>query len=207
MRGAALAALLAGAALLLTGCAGAPAPVLAPASPAAAPPAVTAPEPSAGTEPAGELAAPARVRLASLDAEATVVDVGVDDLGDMEVPVDVATVGWYRFGPGPGSPAGSVVMSGHVDDRVQGEGAFYRLSDSAPGDVVEVELEDGSVVGYVVDEVRRIAKEELPVEELFARDGPPVLTLVTCGGDFDREARSYRENVVVTALPSGAGPA
>lgn len=206
VRGTPLAALLAGAALLLAGCAGAPelAPAAAPAAPA---PSAAAPATSAAAAPADELAAPARVRLASLDAEATVVDVGVDDQGDMEVPVDVSTVGWYRFGPGPGSPGGSVVMSGHVDDRVQGEGAFYRLSDSAPGDSVQVELEDGTVVEYVVDEVRRIAKEELPVEELFARDGPPRLTLVTCGGDFDREARSYRENVVVTALPSGAGPA
>ena len=206
MRGTPLAALLVGAALLLAGCAGAPelAPAAAPAAPA---PSAAAPAASASAEPADELAAPVRVRLAALDAEATVVDVGVDGEGDMEVPEDVSTVGWYRFGPGPGSDEGSVVMSGHVDDRVQGEGTFYRLTDSAPGDAVQVELEDGTVVEYVVDEVRRIAKEELPVEELFARDGPPRLTLVTCGGDFDREARSYRENVVVTALPSGAGPA
>ncbi|QJY47518.1 class F sortase [Pseudonocardia broussonetiae] len=145
--------------------------------------------------------------MASLDVDVEVVDVGVDERGEMEVPQDVSTVGWYRFGPGPGAAAGSAVLSGHVDDRVQGEGAFYRLSELAPGDAVEVELADGAVVAYVVDRVRRIAKEELPVDELFARDGAPVLTLVTCGGDFDREARSYRENVVVTASPTGGGAA
>ena len=93
------------------------------------------------------------------------------------------------------------MLSGHVDDREQGRGAFYRLSDLVVGDPVEVDLADGSVVRYRVDTVTRIAKEELPVEQLFARDGDPVLTLVTCGGDFDRESRSYRENVVVTARP------
>jgi LPXTG-site transpeptidase (sortase) family protein len=121
----------------------------------------------------------------------------------MEVPEDVATVGWYRFGPGPGEGAGSAVLSGHVDDRVQGRGAFYRLSDLEPGDPVGVELADGTAVDYRVTLVERIAKEELPVDRLFARDGAPRLTLVTCGGDFDREARSYRENVVVTAEPVG----
>ncbi|WP_141276907.1 class F sortase [Pseudonocardia hydrocarbonoxydans] len=136
-----------------------------------------------------------------MGAEAEVVDVGVDALGEMEVPLDVSTVGWYRFGPAPGADTGSSVLSGHVDDREQGRGAFYRLSDLEPGDPVEVDLADGSVAAYRVTDVERIAKEELPVEVLFARDGAPRLTLVTCGGDFDRAARSYRENIVVTAVP------
>ncbi len=190
--------------LIVAGCAS-PAPEPAPAvEPVPAAPAAAAPRPVTADD---RLAPPARVRLAALGVDAEIVDVGVDDRGDMEVPEDVKTVGWYRFGPGAGAPAGSAVLSGHVDDRVQGEGAFYRLTDASPGDPVEVELADGTVVAYVVDRVERIAKEELPVEQLFARDGAPVLTLVTCGGDFDREARSYRENVVVTARPVGTPPA
>ncbi|GAA3227726.1 class F sortase [Pseudonocardia petroleophila] len=187
--------------LALAGCGGAPGPVATPV--ADRPP----PSSAVASEPGDRVAGPSRVRLASLDVDAEVVDVGVDDRGEMEVPQDVSTVGWYRFGPGPGASSGSAVLSGHVDDRVQGRGAFYRLGELSPGDPVQVELTDGTVTAYVVDRVRRIAKEELPVEELFARDGAPVLTLVTCGGDFDREARSYRENVVVTATPSGDGAA
>lgn len=193
--------------LALAGCAATPTAPAAATAPSPAPSASAAPWSTSPAEPGDRLAAPSRVRLASLDVDVEVVDVGVDDRGEMEVPQDVSTVGWYRFGPGPGAAAGSSVLSGHVDDRVQGEGAFYRLSELAPGDPVEVQLADGAVVAYVVDRVRRIAKEELPVDELFARDGAPVLTLVTCGGDFDREARSYRENVVVTASPTGGGAA
>ena len=51
--------------------------------------------------------------------------------------------------------------------------------------------------------VERIDKSALPVDRLFARDGAPVLTLVTCGGEFDRATRNYRQNVVVTARPQG----
>ena len=133
--------------LWLSGC-GAPAPL----APAVAP----APAPTTAAVPAAPapVAAPSRVRLSGVDVDVPVVSVGVDDRGDMEVPEDVGTVGWYRFGPPPGSAAGSSVLSGHVDDRVQGRGAFYRLSDLATGDPVEVELVDGTVLQYRVNEGR-----------------------------------------------------
>ena len=41
----------------------------------------------------------------------------------------------------------------------------------------------------------------LPLDRLFARDGPPRLTLITCGGPFLPEYLSYRDNVVVVAEP------
>ena len=46
-----------------------------------------------------------------------------------------------------------------------------------------------------------ISKQVLPLDRLFARDGPPRLTLITCGGPFLPEFRSYRDNVVVVAEP------
>jgi len=148
-------------------------------------------------------AAPVRIRLVDLGVDVPVVDVGVDDKGEMAVPEDVRTVGWYRFGPGPGAAAGSAVLSGHVDDRVQGRGAFYRLPELATGNLVEVDLADGTRLRYRVRTVERVAKSDLPVDRIFARDGNPTLTLVTCGGNFDWTTRRYRENVVATAEPEG----
>ena len=75
---------------------------------------------------------PVRVRLPALGVDAPVAPVGVDDRGRMAVPLDVATVGWYRFGSGPGATEGSAVLSGHVDDREQGYGAFHKLGDLHP---------------------------------------------------------------------------
>jgi LPXTG-site transpeptidase (sortase) family protein len=172
-------------ALALTGC-GTPAPGGAAAPPpvvtaaAGAGPAATAPAGTAVAEPA-TTAPPVRIRVGDIAVDAPVVPVGVDPAGQMEVPVDVSTVGWYRFGPGPGAAAGSSVLSGHVDDSVQGRGAFYALTDLTEGDRVEIDLADGGVVAYQVTGVERIDKDELPVDRLFARDGAPVLTLVTCG--------------------------
>jgi hypothetical protein len=144
---------------------------------------------------------PTGIRIPSLDVDATVVPVGVEADGQMEVPADVREVGWYRFGPVPGDP-GSAVLAGHVDSRAQGLGVFAALRDLAAGAEVEVVAADGTVTAWVVTARRTIAKPELPVDELFRRDGPPRLVLVTCGGEFDRGASSYRDNVVVTLEPA-----
>jgi LPXTG-site transpeptidase (sortase) family protein len=170
----------------------APAPVAVSASGVAATTPAAAPE---------EPAAPIRIRLPTLGTDAPVVPVGVDERGEMAVPDDVRTVGWYRFGPVPGT-AGSSVLAGHVDDRIQGRGAFYRLVELAPGDPVLVGSADGTERRYLVADVERVDKTRLPTAQLFARDGPPLLTLITCGGEFDRAAGHFRDNVVVHARPA-----
>jgi LPXTG-site transpeptidase (sortase) family protein len=174
-----------------------PAALIASASsaPLAAPPVGASPAPAAPAQ-------PAQVRIGTIAAAAPVVAVGVDEGGAMAVPEDVRAVGWYRFGSRPGSLSGSAVLSGHVDDRVQGRGVFAALGDVEPGDLVEVELTDGTRLGYRVRTVERVAKDALPADQLFARSGPPRLTLITCGGDFDWTTRTHTENVVVTAEPA-----
>lgn len=176
----------------LTGCG--PTPVSAPAAAAPSLSAVTVPD-----QPPP--APPARIRLPSLGVDAPVIASGVDGHGEMEVPDDIREAGWYRFSPPPGSAVGSSVVAGHVDDRIQGRGAFYDLAGLAPGDPVVVTTRAGVELDYRVSDVRRIAKADLPVDEVFALDGPPRLTLVTCGGSFDRATRNYRDNTVVTAVP------
>ena len=174
-----------------------PAALAAPAPSAPLTPPLTGPPP-----PPAPPAPPARLRIGTIAVAAPVVAVGVDQRGAMAVPNDVRTVGWYRFGPRPGATSGSSVLSGHVDDRVQGRGAFAELADVKPGDPVEVELADGTPLGYRVRTIERVAKDALPTDRLFARSGPPRITLITCGGAFDWTTRTHTENVVVTAEPA-----
>ena len=42
-------------------------------------------------------------------------------------------------------------------------------------------------------------KDEFPTEAVYGPTSGPELRLVTCGGAFDRSARSYDDNVVVDA--------
>lgn len=142
---------------------------------------------------------PVRVHVESLGIDASVVDIGVED-GVVTVPDDVDVVGWYRYGPAPGSP-GSAVLTAHVDSAAQGAGAFFPLRKAEPGAQVTIDLADGSQRSFEVVGRRSYPKDTLPVDELFARSGDPTLTLITCGGAFDPVTRSYEENVVVFATP------
>lgn len=144
--------------------------------------------------------APVRLRVPSVDLDAPLDQVGVRDDGLMEIPDDGDRAGWYRYGPTPGDEEGSAVLAGHVDTQ-EGLGAMAALMDVPMDAEVEVEMDDGSVLRYRVIGRETIEKDELPVDELFDRSGPARLTLVTCGGPWRYEASSYRDNVVVVAVP------
>lgn len=145
--------------------------------------------------------APVRISVPAQGVDAPVDAVGIDPDGQMELPEDVSRVGWYRFGPEPGA-GGSAVLAGHVDDREQGPGALFRLRDAAVGDELTVTDAAGTATRWRVVSRELITKQVLPVERLFARDGAPRLTLITCGGPFLPEYRSYSDNVVVVAEPA-----
>jgi sortase (surface protein transpeptidase) len=116
----------------------------------------------------------------------------------MTVPAEVDRVGWYRFGPAPGEE-GSAVIAGHVDSRTQGLGAMAPLRNAAVGDEVVLIDAAGTTTRWRVVSRELIEKQALPLDWLFTRAGPPRLTLITCGGPFLPEYRSYRDNVVVVA--------
>lgn len=128
-----------------------------------------------------------------------VVPMGVRPDGQMELPENLEEAGWYRFGPRPGAEAGSAVIAGHVDSHEQGIGPLAKIREALPGDQVLVFGADGSTGLFQVVSVERIAKAGLPLDEVFRRDGAPVLRIVTCGGEYSGKARSYLDNVVVTA--------
>jgi hypothetical protein len=145
---------------------------------------------------------PVAVRADAVEIAAPVVPVGVEpgSAAAMEVPDDPFVAGWYAFGPAPGDPGGVAVLTSHVDMAATGPGAFHRLRDLQPGDPVTLELADGRVLTYAVTGREQMAKGAFPAAEVFRRDGPPALALVTCGGEFDRASGHYLDNVVVWAI-------
>ena len=165
--------------------------------PGALPELAARPAAPAGPE---QRSAPVRMSAPALGVDTAVDPVGVGPDGQMTIPAEVDRVGWYRFGPAPGD-AGSAVIAGHVDDREQGLGAMAPLRDAAAGDEVQVIDAAGRTTRWRVVSRELISKQVLPLDRLFAREGAPRLTLITCGGPFLPEFRSYRDNVVVVAEP------
>ena len=145
-------------------------------------------------------ARPVIVTIPSLGVTAPVGAASVEPLsGQLALPPDAASVVWYRHGPSPGQE-GSAVLAGHVDWNGR-RGAFFALDTLPPGAEISIGYDDDTTRRFVVQVRRSYPKPELPVQELFAPTGEPKLTLVTCGGSFDRVTRHYRDNVVVVATP------
>jgi hypothetical protein len=144
---------------------------------------------------------PTRVLIPSRGIEVAVQPVGVRPDGLMDLPPDVGVAGWYRYGPDPGSDAGTTVISAHVDSLEYGLGPFSQLKNLGAGELVTVTSADGTSRDYAVESVQSIVKAQLPLDQVFDRTGSPRLVLITCGGQFDYNARHYSNNVVVIATP------
>ena len=144
---------------------------------------------------------PTGIQIPAIGVDAAVDPVGLEADGGMEIPHDIHHIGWYEPGVAVGAEQGTSVLSGHVDSREQGEGAFFHLRALDVDDLVSVDHADGSSSQWRVVARTVYPKHELPIEEIFTRFGDPRLVLITCGGAFDNTERSYDDNVVVYAEP------
>jgi sortase family protein len=145
--------------------------------------------------------APRRVTIGSIGIDATSSGVGIDTAaGILGVSPNIQHTGWWVDGAQPGDRAGAVLIAGHVDKAGVGPGAFFHLKNAKPGDKVELTAAGGRTFAYKVVSVKSYLKQQLPAD-VWSRRGPARLVLVTCGGPFDRKARHYRDNVVLTAVP------
>ncbi|GLW94536.1 class F sortase [Actinokineospora globicatena] len=165
-------------------------------SPPAAPPApiwsVATTTAVAATDPR-----PVRLRIPAIGVDTPLIDIGTDNTGELIPPVAADVAGWFTAGPVPGA-VGPALLAGHVDSHA-GPGVFFRLVDLRPGDRVEVDRADGTRVTFAVAATTRAPKTAFPTDLAYAPVPGPELRLVTCGGAFDRAARSYRDNIIVEA--------
>ena len=188
--------------LLATGLAGAQraGPVTAAVSTHAAP-AAAAPSGAAwAARRYSPVAEPVRVRIPALRVTSSLQRLGRQRDGTIAVPKPAGVAGWYKEGPRPGQPGPAVIL-GHVDSRT-GPGVFFALADVPSGAVVHVDRADGSTVSFRVTRVDRVPKARFPTDLVYAPTLRPSLRLVTCGGSFDVDRRSYRDNVIVYTVPA-----
>ncbi|MGE0058755.1 MAG: class F sortase [Dehalococcoidia bacterium] len=139
-----------------------------------------------------------RIEVPGLEIDAPVVSLGVLPDGVMESPHTPTEVGWYRFSAQPGS-VGNAVFAGHVDYANYGPAVFFRLRELKFGDVIRVQLEDGSSFVYSVVSSHVYDAENAPVQEIVGPTDNETITLITCTGVFDRNVLEYDKRLVVRA--------
>jgi len=144
-----------------------------------------------------EAAPPRRVTIPRIGVDRPLIGLRVQRDGTLEVPQDFSVPGWHRAGTRPGD-AGPAVLVGHVDSH-KGPAVFFRLKELRRGDRIIIGRTDGSTVVFAVHAVERVSKQKFPTARVYGDTPGAELRLLTCGGEFDRKTKHYKDNVVVFA--------
>jgi LPXTG-site transpeptidase (sortase) family protein len=143
--------------------------------------------------------APVKLLIPSLKISAAVEALGVTQDYSLQAPAGISNVGWYRLGAAPGS-AGNAIISGHRGYPAGIPAVFVNINRLEFGDELDVEFADGSTVRFAVTRMFITPYRTLP-PGFYATDGAPLLTLVTCTGDFRNKEQTYSDRLVVQARP------
>jgi LPXTG-site transpeptidase (sortase) family protein len=147
-----------------------------------------------------------------VNAPLTYKTVGAD--GIMPNPNGADDVAYYNFANWPGlggapGQGGNAVFAGHVDSgrtpckngTVQPpcEAVFWDVNKLAVGDEIEV-IVGGNSFKYRVSSNAPVHAETGDWESIVAARAQESITLITCGGDFNRTTGEYSHRQVVVAL-------
>jgi LPXTG-site transpeptidase (sortase) family protein len=148
--------------------------------------------------PAGSSAPITRIIVDTAKIDAPIVQKGVDDAGVMQAPDNAYDVAWYDFSAHPGF-GGNAVFAGHVDYIHVGEAVFWNLKDVEPGDLIKVQLADGTEYDYAVNFKQQFEADGAPVDQIVGPTPNQTVTLITCGGTFNSATHQYDKRLVVRA--------
>lgn len=144
---------------------------------------------------------PSRLWIPKISVDTNVQHVGVTKTGNMAAPNGLEDVGWYKFGTAPGFK-GSAVIAGHVDNALGKPAVFYDLNKLEVGDDIYIEQEDGERLHFVVErrEIHPYNLSGEPLEQIYHADDASRLNLITCVGEWVKEARSAANRLVIYAV-------
>lgn len=149
-----------------------------------------------------------------VDAPLTYRKVGKD--GQMPNPDGPDDIAYYDFSEWPGiggapGKGGNGVFAGHVDSGQKSckngtvkppcEAVLWDLNKLRAGDEIEVRV-SGQSYEYRVTSNQPVPATTGPWDQIVSSTAEESITIITCGGDFNRETREYTNRQVVTAVRS-----
>lgn len=165
-----------------------------------------------GTQPVGVMAVTA-TQPAAIQVPAAQIDAKIEILnivnGTMENPTGPWVVSWYQQTAELGM-IGNVVLAGHVDYWNVGPSVFYNVRNLTEGDEITLTGDDGSAFTYSVQtndtyDVQQLISGKLA--EVVSPTTTAMLTMLTCGGEFDYVNGEYLSRTVVRAALKPTEPA
>ncbi len=143
---------------------------------------------------------PVHIKIPSIGVNTSVVKLGLNADGTLQVPVGDKEVGWYVGSPSPGA-LGPAIMVGHLDSA-HGAAVFQNLNNLKSGDIIEIIREDGSSASFKVDSSQQFSQDNFPTDQVYGTLDYPGLRLITCSGTYNPLKGRYPDNLVVFAVHS-----
>ncbi|MFJ2174003.1 class F sortase [Streptomyces sp. NPDC101062] len=156
-------------------------------------------EPSGGTDETRP-AAPAKVDIPSIGITSSLMDLGLNADGTVEVPPAEKgmTAGWYTGAAVPGETGASVII-GHNDTRF-GRAVFHDLKKITKGADITVTDERGKAAHFTVTDTESVDKDSFPTDKVYGPTDDRALRLITCDGDFDAQGHPVKNLIVYATL-------
>lgn len=145
--------------------------------------------------------APRTIEIPSIGLRSKVNPIGLAPDGSIAVPQPGPTLdqaAWFKNSPTPGQPGPSVI-EGHVDSA-SGPSVFFELGKLKPGQQVRITRADGTRLTFTVDAIRDYLKSKFPTSAVYGAKNlhTPALRLITCS-QYDTATRHHVGNQVVFA--------
>lgn len=144
---------------------------------------------------------PRRLIIGNINVDALIKPVGVLPNSVLDAPKTAWDVGWYDKSGLPGDVGTPLFLDGHVNDALNAPGVFFQLNTLKPGDPVTVERGDGQTIEYNITKVDMLPDDKVDMKALLtpSADRQPKLVIITCGGIYDRSAKTYTDRIILQA--------
>ncbi|MCX4761739.1 class F sortase [Streptomyces sp. NBC_01275] len=156
--------------------------------------------PSPGAPAAEQSAPPAEVAIPSIGITSSLMELGLNADGTVEVPPAEKgmTAGWYTGGAVPGD-VGAAVIIGHNDTHL-GKAVFHDLRKIVKGAEITVTDDQGEAAHFTVTGKESVSKTAFPTAKVYGPTGDRALRLITCDGDFDAQGHPVNNLIVYATL-------
>ncbi len=139
---------------------------------------------------------PVRLQIQAIGLDTSLIGLGLQSDGTLEVPPAGFPAGWFTGAPTPGE-IGPAIILGHVHWQRR-DGVFAKLNKLNRGDQIRVGRTDGSTGIFMVSHAIEVTKDSFPTEHVYGNIKTAGLRLITCGG-LDPSSHHYDTNVIVFA--------
>ncbi|MFA5934801.1 MAG: class F sortase [Candidatus Paceibacterota bacterium] len=137
-----------------------------------------------------------RLVIPVINIDSVIGYVGLTSLGAMGAPKSPDEVVLFDPGPNPGEK-GNAVIAGHYGWKNGIPAVFDSLNKLKEGDDIYIENEKGVKITFVVREIILYGENDDSSKVFLSNDGRSHLNLITCGGIYNKNTKSYSNRLVV----------